>query len=632
MSALVNVRGEADIRRFMSLAHGGVYFPPHKRPRRCPPAAEEEQKQGFGLPESRSERVSLDSLPDECLFEVLRRVDGPRERSLAACVSKRWLHLLSSILPADVPSSVAGCRAGANTDAVSLARHLEGKEATDTRLVCMAVGAALRGGVSELFIRGSNASRPATDLGLGAVARASPSLRVLSLWNAPSITDEGLAQIADRCPLLEKLDLCGCASISDRGLAAVADKCPRLASLVIESCPKVGNGGLQAIGRGCRLLKSVSLADLALVADQGVAGLVSAAGASLEKLKLQHVKVTDASLAVVGYYGRELAELALSGLPLVGERGFWVMGNAPGLLKLRSLSVTSCAVTDVGLGALARGCPALKKLHLRRCIYPSDAGLTVLAAAAAGSLETLSLEECNRVTVVGVLGVLASQANKRLKSLELAGCVGVKDLPAAASLAGCAPCLSLRSLSVSRCPGFGDSGLALVGKLCPRLQQISLSGLAGVTEAGLIPLFESCQLGLDEVVLSGCANVTDAAVSALVERHGGTLQSLALEGCARVTDAGLVAVADRCILLENLDLTKCAVGDEGVTALAAAAVGVGLQVLSLSGCSRISPKGLQQLTKLDHSLQGLNLQMCAAISRHAISSLQKKMPLCDILG
>ena len=568
--------------------------------------------------------MTIDSLPDECLFEILRRVDGARGMSLSACVSKRWLHLLSSSL---IPSTRTHEEVG--EDALLLrSRCLEGKEATDNRLIAAAMGSSLRvGGFTELLIRGcSNSSRPSvTDAGLAAVARASPFLKVLSLCNTPSVTDEGLARIADRCPLLEKLDLRACASVSDKGLTAIALKCSKLSSLAVESCPGVGNDGLQAVGRLCPLLTSVSIADLDRVADQGVASLVSSAAASLERLSLRRVNVTDASLAVIGHYGEEISDLSFDRLPLIGERGFWVMGSGRGLRKLRSFSATACAVTDVGLRAVAQGCPALKKLHVQRCIHLSDVGLNALASAAV-SLETLQLEECHRISLAGILGLLEHSA--KLESLDLVGCMGVKDSPL--PLAACRS--PLRSLRISRCPGFGDSTLVLVGKLCPRLLLVHLSGLAGVTDAGLMPLFENCKAGLDEVVLRGCAGVTDAAVSALARQHGGTLQTLSLEGCGKVSDESLVAVADNCIQLENLDVSKSSVGDEGVAALASAVGAELLQVLSLSGCSMISPRSLHRLSKLDHTLQGLNLQMCNAISRHAVSSFQRKMPLCDILS
>ncbi|KAJ6408061.1 hypothetical protein OIU84_011381 [Salix udensis] len=44
-----------------------------------------------------NKRPSIEVLPDECLFEIFKRVPEGKERSSCARVSKKWLMLLSSI-------------------------------------------------------------------------------------------------------------------------------------------------------------------------------------------------------------------------------------------------------------------------------------------------------------------------------------------------------------------------------------------------------------------------------------------------------------------------------------------------------------------------------------------------------
>ncbi|KAM0857895.1 hypothetical protein ACQ4PT_048169 [Festuca glaucescens] len=157
---------------------------------------------------------SLDALPDECLFEVLRRLPGAHERADSACVSRRWLALLASIRASELGHDAAApALPDLNEEFVmeedaedapavdpSVERVLEGKEATDVRLAAMAVVAGSRGGLEKLAVRGSHPTRGVTDQGLLAVARASPSLCSLALWNVPLVTDAGLAEIAAGCP------------------------------------------------------------------------------------------------------------------------------------------------------------------------------------------------------------------------------------------------------------------------------------------------------------------------------------------------------------------------------------------------------------------------------------------------
>ncbi|KAJ4839322.1 hypothetical protein Tsubulata_018136 [Turnera subulata] len=613
---------------FLSLGHHvDVYYPSCKRSRISAPFV------FCGERFEQKKQPSIEVLPDECLFEIFRRLPGGEERSACACVSKRWLSLLSNICRDELCNRKT---TALNSESVQqdvegdgyLSRSLEGKKATDVRLAAIAVGTASRGGLGKLSIRGSSATRGVTNTGLRAIARSCPSLRALSMWNLPAIEDGGLSEIANGCHLLEKLDLSHCSSITDKSLVAIANNCPNLTDLVLESCPRIGNEGLIAVGQRCPNLKSVSIKNCPAIGDQGIAGLVSSATFVLSKVKLQGLNITDVSLAVIGHYGKAVTDLVLTSLPNVSERGFWVMGNGQGLQKLKSLTVTSClGVTDNGLEAVARGCPNLKQFCLRKSAFLSDNGL-VSFAKAAGSLESLQLEECHRITQFGFFGSLLN-CGAKLKAVSLVNCFGFKDLNM--DMAKPSLCQSLQSLTIRNCPGFGDSSLSLLGKLCPQLQNVELSGLQGVTDAGFLPVLESSEAGLMKVNLSGCANISDKVVSRMTQLHGWTLEVLNLDGCRMITDASLVAIAENCFLLSDLDVSKCAITDSGIQALACSSQ-LNLQVLSLSGCSTISDCSLPALVKLGQTLLGLNLQHCNAISSSTVDTLVERLWRCDILS
>ncbi|CAL1359190.1 unnamed protein product [Linum trigynum] len=641
MPALVNYsNGDGEMYSFranpMELAQlcsiaGDVYSPACKRARISSSFA-------FNSGES-NRQPSIEILPDECLFEILRRIPGGKERGACASVSKKWLLVLSSIRRSEICKPVSSCgdvemESGESLefeDDGCLTRSLEGKKATDLRLAAIAVGTSSRGGLGKLCIRGNHNSSGygVTDLGLSAIARGCPSLRTLSLWNVPMVSDKGLSAIAKECHSIEKLDLCHCPSITDEGLAAIAGNCPNLSSLSIESCSRIGNAGLQAVAKFCPKLQSLSIKDCPLIGDQGLSALFSSSPA-ISKVKLQSLNITDFSLAVIGYYGRAVTSLVLTGLQFVSEKGFWVMGSAKGLEKLASLVITSCrGTTDVGLEAIAKGCPSLKQICLRKCSFVSDNGL-VSFTKSAGCLESLQLEECNRVTESGIIGAI-SNCGAKLKSLSLVRCMGIKDTASGISLSSLSQCSSLRSLSIKNCPGFGSLGLALVGNLCPQLQHLELSGLHGVTDAGLLPLLQSCNAGLEKVNLSDCSNLSDEVVSTLARLHGGSLEVLNLDGCRRVTDASLAAIADHCMFLSDLDVSRCAVTDAGMGYLSNAEQ-LNIQVLSLSGCCYLSSKVLTCLKRMGRTLVGLNLQHCNGISSRTVEVLVESLWRCDILS
>ncbi|XP_074276568.1 EIN3-binding F-box protein 1-like [Silene latifolia] len=615
---------------FLSLGHNPVdVFFPCKRARVNAPLVIRGQ---FG--ESKKQ-VSIDSLPDECLYEILRRVPGNQERSTCAGVSKRWLMLLSTIPTEELCSKneaeikVMDEDLGIESDGF-LTRSLEGKKASDVRLAALAIGSAGCGGLGKLVIKGSNPGCGLTNLGFKAIARCCPSLKVLSLWNVSSIEDESLFEIANGCHRLEKLDLSNCPRITDKALTAIARNCPTLNSISLEDCQNVGNDGLQAIGEYCTNLKSVNIKNCPLVADQGVAKLMSSASFVLKKLKLQGLNITDVALAVIGHYGKVVTDLVLANLQTVNERGFWVMGNAQGLQHLRSLTISSCrGVTDLAIEAVGKGCPNLKQFVLKKGAFLSDNGL-VSFAKAAGALESLQLEECHRITQIGFFSLLLN-CGPKLKALALSGCFGFKDMVRRFPL----PNLSnqLRSVTLSNCPGLGDMTLAMLATLCPQLQYINFSGLPAITDAGILSLIKTCDAGsgLVKVGLSGCANITDSVIRSLANVHGGTLEVLNLYGCGKVTDASLVAIAQDCLVLSELDVSRCAVTDFGIASLARSK-SLMLQILGLSGCSMLSDQSLPFLVKLGQSLMGLNLQNCSSVSSTVIYMLVERLVRCDILA
>lgn len=613
--------------------------------------------------------TSLDGLPDECLFEILRRLAGKQDRGAAACVSRRWLMLLSTIRSCDIVSSsapvaapeptttAAGCRlpdlnedpATVQEDDVpsvpELARCLEGKDATDARLAAAAITAGAQ--LTKLSVRSSAAvACPLTDAGLRAVARCCPSLRALAVWDAPFIGDEGLAEVAEGCPLLEKLDLSHCPMVSDKGIAAVAERCPNLKCVSLESCPRVGDAGLAALGRGCFKLDSVNVSGCPLVGDQGVCSLVSSTrvSSSLTKLKLENLGITDVSLGALGYYGREVASLVLGGLQKVGEKGFWVMGNAGGMRKVTSFSVSGCpGLTDLGLEAVVKSSAGMRQLSLRKCSGLSDRGLKS-AAGAVSYLEGLRLEDCIGVTLPGVLGALEKCC--RIKTLYVSKCSGIKETNinsssnnnVSSAMAGTLSC-SLQVLSLRNCRGLNNACMAALGRFCPRLQHLDLRGLPDVTDAGVLKLLEHCTPGssggLVKAVLSGCPGITDAAVSSICSTHGSTLGALNLSGCIGVSDVSLFAAAQSCTALGELDVSGTAVSDNGIMALASPSANAkrlgGLHTLSLARCQKISAGCLSFLAGLGESLIGLNLLNCNMISPTAAGVLAERMWWCDIL-
>ncbi|KAL4592323.1 hypothetical protein LXL04_005314 [Taraxacum kok-saghyz] len=420
----------------------------------------------------KKQKTTIEILPDECLFEIFKRLYGTQERSSCASVSKHWLNLLSTIHSHEFTNSP--------TQTSNKSRFLQGKKATDVRLSAIAIGTNSQ--LGSLSING-NKVNGVTNFGLKAIANGCPSLKNLSLSNLSSISDEGIIEISKNCRNLEKIDFSQI-PISNKSLISIAKNCPKLKSISVTNCPQV--------------------------TDEGITTLLSSLTYSLMKLNLESLNISDMSLAVIGHYGLEITNLTLTGLKNVTEKGFWVMGSGQGLQKLTSLTIDSChGVTDLGLESLGRGCPNLKKFSLFKSAFLSDNGIVSFAKFTV-SLDTLFLSECHRITQHGVFGIINES---KLKNLTLESCYGIKDPGIGIGIQF--PCSnSVKSVSIRNCPNLTDK---TVSELCKihggTLEVLNLDGCTSITDSSSISVASEC-LVLSELDVSG-TGITDSGVEAL---------------------------------------------------------------------------------------------------------------------
>ncbi|OAY79458.1 EIN3-binding F-box protein 1 [Ananas comosus] len=563
------------------------------------PVISERRERKANEEEHQSDTVNY--LPDECLFEIFRRLPGSKERTKSACVCKKWLFLLSGIRPSDAVQRKI--LPNLNADGVG------DEEEDDEGEVDQSHSNSSRGGLGDLLIRGSNSyGNPTcgiTDRGLSAVAHACPSLRILSMWNVPLVTDISLSEIAGGCPILEKLDLTQCPLISEKGLIAVARKCRNLTSLKVQSCANIHNEGLHAIGLCCQKLNCLIIKDCPRVGDLGVSSLMASASSSLQKVKLEGLNISDISCAFVGRHGKGVSDLTLSGLQNVSKSEIRITAKSLSLQNLNSITVTSCSgVTDLALESIGKCCPSLKHLPFHRSFHLSDSGLRAVTETSR-TLESLQLEGCSRITLNSV-SLSSLDTNTNYQSLASAKCSEIKDFDPSLHPS----CTHLTSLTIHACPDLTSDSLALVANICPKLEHIDLSGLVGLTDNGLLPFIEGSGDRLVKVNLSYCVDLTDAAIEALVKAHGRTLKLLNLDGCKKLTDKSLVAISVSCSRLKELDMSRCQISDIGIAVLASARH-LHLKVLTLRSCSQVTEKSFPLLCKMAHPLGVLNLVLQA---------------------
>ncbi|XP_040853209.1 F-box/LRR-repeat protein 20-like isoform X1 [Ochotona curzoniae] len=238
---------------------------------------------------------------------------------------------------------------------------------------------------------------------LGPVHGVPRPLASLMLAYCSSLKDASVfSMIPGLSPSLRVLDLSSCVSLTNQTVQAICTCLTHLSVLRLAWCKELRDWGLLGLGESSeepthkpQLFPGLDFPDSGpqepSLEPQG-ASLLSLQ--ALQELDLTACsKLTDASLAKVLQFP-QLRQLSLSLLP---------------------------ALTDLGLVAVARGCPSLEHLALSHCGRLSDEGW-----AQAGSwprLQHLNLSSCSQLTeqALDIIG----QECKQLRVLDVAMCPSI---------------------------------------------------------------------------------------------------------------------------------------------------------------------------------------------------------------
>ncbi|XP_006863667.1 PREDICTED: leucine-rich repeat-containing protein 29 [Chrysochloris asiatica] len=252
-------------------------------------------------------------------------------------------------------------------------------------------------------------------------------------------------------PGLTSLDLSGCSELADGALLAVSRGLRHLQNLSLRRLQRLTDTGCKALG-GLRELRSLDLAECCLVSGRELAqalGSTCRASPPLASLSLAYCSLLKVSMPPLAFLHRDsgLAMGAFFPQPCPEQQ----QAAGPSLLVLRALQeldLTACcqltdaslakvlqfpqlrrlslsllpAFTDMGLVAVARGCPSLEHLALSHCSLLSDEGWAQ-AASFWPRLRHLTLSSCSQLTeqTLDTIG----QACKQLQVLDVAMCPGI---------------------------------------------------------------------------------------------------------------------------------------------------------------------------------------------------------------
>lgn len=212
-------------------------------------------------------------------------------------------------------------------------------------------------------------------------------------------------------------------------------------------------------------------------------------------------------------------------------------------VRLVSLTLYRCSITDIGLEMIANFCKLLKNLNLPYCVNITDCGINALSRGCR-LLNVLVISCCRDVMGTGLEG-----CSETLEYIEAECCVFTREgLLEAVSAGG----LKYLNLSSPRCSINIDS-IAL--KLASNLRFLNLRLCRFISNESIVTITNSCPL-LEEWSLALCHEIGVLGWEA-IGLNCSNLKVLHVNRCRNLCDTGLKSLRDGCYRLQFLYINGC---------------------------------------------------------------------------
>ncbi|XP_062197824.1 F-box/LRR-repeat protein 3-like isoform X2 [Phragmites australis] len=420
-----------------------------------------------------------------------------------------------------------------------------------------------------------------------------------------------------RYPSASSLDLSLCPRVTDATLTAVSGSAaPSLRAVDLSRSRGFGAAGLAALAAACPDLADLDLSNGVDLGDTSAAEV--ARMRRLQRLSLLRCKaVTDMGLGCVAVGCPDLRELSLKWCLAITDLGVQLL--ALKCKKLRTLDLSYTMITKECFASIMK-LPDLQVLALVGCVEIDDDALGSLEKVCNKSLQALDISNCQNATDEGVSSVVKSIPN--LLELNLSYCCPVTP----SMVSSFRSIAKLRTLKLEGCKFMAD-GLKGIGMSCVSVKELSLSKCSGVTDTELSFVVSRLK-SLLKLDITCCRDITDVSLAAITSSCT-SLISLKMESCSRVTSGGLQLIGKRCSHLEELDLTDNDLDDEGLKALARCSK---LSSLKIGICLRISDEGLSHIGKYCPELRDIDLYRSGGISDDGVTQIAQGCPMLESIN
>ncbi|KAI8559411.1 hypothetical protein RHMOL_Rhmol04G0171600 [Rhododendron molle] len=430
------------------------------------------------------------------------------------------------------------------------------------------------------------------------------------------LRSDHLKKTLTRYPFVTHLDFSLCPRITDASLSAAASVCGgMLRSVDLSRSKFFTHVGLSGLVTNCSNLVQIDLSNATELRDPAAAAIGEAK--NLERLWLARCKgITDMGIGCIAVGCRKLRSINLKWCLGVGDLGVGLI--AVKCNEIRSLDLSYLPITNKCLPSILK-LQYLENLVLEGCFGIDDDSLAVLKQGCK-SLETLDMSSCQNVSHVGLSSLTSGTGCLRQLTLAYGS-------PVTPALADALQRLStLQSIKLDCCP-VTCSGLKAIGNWCVSLREISLSKCLGVTDKGLSSLVTKHK-DLRKLDITCCRKITHISI-AHITNSCTSLTSLKMESCTLVPKEAFVLIGQRCLLLEELDLTDNEIDDEGLKSISRCSK---LSSLKLGICLNITDKGLAHIGMCCSKLMELDLYRSAGITDSGILAVAGGCPGLEMIN
>jgi F-box and leucine-rich repeat protein 2/20 len=390
-----------------------------------------------------------------------------------------------------------------------------------------------------------------TDAGLLMIAQGCPQLKDITLSYCKEISDKGLLALTVNLPGMTSIDLWLTSHMTHVGVTAIAERCPALVKIsIFAGCRGTAgsvtiNDAIRAIAWGCPKLQTISISRDWRLSDESVA-LLAERCKELRSVRLHECNVvTDGAIRAIANSCPDLEKLDVSGclttedgtfshFSRITDESFIIVGQK--CSKLMDFSIAYNDVTDVGIAALARGCPQLRSFSAHGCPLISGDGMMALSHGCK-ELRTIDLCYCGRITDDCLFRI--AEGCPELTSFTLIRMDSVTNAGISCIARGCE---KLVYITIENCRQIDDTALIAIGSSCRNLLGITITDSLGprFSDRGLTAI--ACGCPVLESISIICVNMTDAGVIVLAQKcfH---LKSVTLDSSKMITNASLIAFA-----------------------------------------------------------------------------------------